>query len=118
MKTHVFVSAKDFSLLRDYFKALLNEANAKPEDFQEECNQIVKLQEESTKDKSINFSQKFREIAKGNHLICEVLLYREAIIYGNKCPNGRWFSKKEAQHKQIHLQEAKEYFARKKKFNS
>ncbi len=34
LKTHVFISAKDFLLVGDYYKALLDENNVKPEDFQ------------------------------------------------------------------------------------
>jgi len=32
LKTHVFISVKDFILMRDYLKDVLDKNNAKPED--------------------------------------------------------------------------------------
>ncbi len=79
LKTHKFFPAKDLSLIRDYLKALLDENNAKAEDFQREIDQINKVAEESRNDKSIDLRQKFEEIMKGNDVIIYAYLYQEAI---------------------------------------
>ncbi len=118
LKTHEFFSAKDLSLIRDYFKAILDENNAKAEDFQREIDQINKVAEESRNDKSIDLRQKFEEIIKGNDVIIYAYLYQEAIKECRKYPKGVWVAKILAKSKLQNLPQAKEYFARKKKFNS
>ncbi len=118
LKTYKFFPAKDLSLIRDYFKALLDENNAKAEDFQREIDQINKLEEEVRNDKSIDYRQKVKEIIKGNDVIPHAYLYQEAIKECKKYPKGVWVAKILAKKKLQSLQRAKEYFARKKKFNS
>jgi hypothetical protein len=66
-------------------------------------------------DKSIDNSQKIREITESNFLIHDAIAYRFATKNFNMYPNGKWFSKKGALPAQQDLQRAKDYFASKKK---
>jgi hypothetical protein len=118
LKTYKFFPAKDLSLIRDFFKTILDENNAKAEDFQREIDQINKVGEESRNDKSIDFRQKVKEITKGNDVIIHAYVYQEAIKECRKYPKGVWVAKISAKKNLQFLQQAKEYFARKKKFNS
>jgi len=74
--------------------------------------------EESRNDKSIDFRQKVKEITKGNDVILLAYVYQETIKECRKYPKGGWVAKIPAKSKLQLLQQAKEYFARKKKFNS
>ncbi len=49
LKTHVFITKKDLLLVGDYYKALLDENNVKPEDFQKEYDELWRLEEECPK---------------------------------------------------------------------
>ncbi len=58
LKTHVFVTKKDILLMRDYYKDLLDEANVKPEDIEEDRKRLEEMMILDMKDKSIELEQK------------------------------------------------------------
>ena len=113
LKTHVFVTVKDFSLIISYVKDLLEKENAKPEDFQKEYEELKKAEAEYVKDKSINFKEKITEIIKGNRLISAACIYFDIMKTMEKFPTGCWISKSQAYGELKLIQQAKEYFNKK-----
>ncbi len=113
LKTHVFITKKDLLLIKDYYKALLDENNVKPEDFQKEYDELWRLEEECSKDTSIDFDEKQQVITKDNHLIIWGFFLQIAMKDYEMYPNGEWFLKKEVHSALIVIKEAKEYFSNK-----
>ncbi len=111
LKTHVFITKKDLLLIKDYYKALLDENNVKLEDFQKECNELWKLEEECSKDTSIDFDEKLQVITKDNHLIVWGFFLQYTLEACKIYPNGYWVSKKESIWVLLHIEAAKEYFS-------
>lgn len=118
LKTHVFVSAKNLVLIRNYHKAILDKAGIKPEDFEEEHKALEKITILRKKDKSIDLSRIIEGIDVDNPEVLRAVLYREAKNYCEEFPNGKWFLNKNWKVLEQHLLTAKEYFAQEKKFNS
>ncbi len=108
LKTHVFISAKDFLLIKDHRKAILEARNAKPEDFKEDYKRIKEMLIAEQFDK-------IKEIDKENPTLMKACLYLEAVGWCEKYPNGFWVIKKKSRnHLHENLQSAKEYFKYKK----
>ncbi len=118
LKTHVFVTKKDNLLMRDYYKDLLDEANVKPEDIEEDRKRLEEMMILNRKVKSVELKQKIREIVQENHAVFNALQYRLALEICNIFPNGDWFIKRQGQLWQETIQRAKQYFSKKQKFNS
>ena len=112
-KINVFVSIEDLSLIRDYYKSLLDDSNATPEEIQKFFTRLEELEKEFLQDKSINFSEKFLTLAEENDLTFDAFdafYYHSAIRNCNVFPNGRWLPKKYIETTLQQLKTAKEYF--------
>lgn len=121
-KIHIFISKKDFSLIKDYSEHLLEESRLTPEKAQSVFAQINKLMEEYPQNNDPDFQQKqdkfkenFVEITEGNGLVMNAYVYYEAIKkYAINYPDGTWLLKKDAQDILKQLQKSKDYLNRKK----
>ncbi|MEJ7861526.1 MAG: hypothetical protein WKF90_07800 [Pyrinomonadaceae bacterium] len=107
LKTHVFISAKDLLLIKDFRKVILEASNTKPEDFKEDYKRVKEISIAKQYDK-------FEEIYKENPTLIDAYLYLEAVELCENHPNGYWAIKRLRNYLPEQLQLAKEYFKYKK----
>ncbi len=87
LKTHVFFSAKDLLLMKDYRKAFIEASNTKAEDFKEDYKRIKEMMISKQYDK-------IKEMAEENPTHTDAIIYLEAVEMWEKHPNGIWPSAK------------------------
>ena len=114
MKMNVFISIEKLTMVRDYYKSLLDDGKVEPDDLQEMYTQLDELVEECEQDESINYNQKLNELIGDNNLIYTAFCYR---FFSQKCienPNGEWIPNKHVQVMKLRLRNAKNYFDQKR----
>jgi hypothetical protein len=112
-KIHVFFSKKDFSLIRDYYKTVLDNSKATEEDIKIATAQIELIDREYLEKEGINYEQKVLEVAGDNPLVGKVYLYRSVKAMSIEYSSGGWFHRKDARVYLQLLQNAKKYFGKK-----
>lgn len=114
IKTHDYISADDLMILRDFFKARFDDANAKPEDFQEEAEQLEKLCKDEANQSNEETKQKLKELLEKTPLANTACLYRFSVKECQDYPNGIWSPKYMNSAYLMVISEAKNYFKSRK----
>lgn len=115
LRTHYYVSNKDFEVVRDYLKELLDEKGVNENDFKEECNQLNKLYGKSG-GKPEETKKQIQEFANANQLANIAYHYKYISKQCNELPNGLWIPIDITWFQRL-ISDAKTNFARKKKKN-
>ena len=89
--THTFIKGSDWKMMADYWKAKLDDANVKPEDFEVESTEILlALIEMDREDGEERWADKAQEFSEKNYLAYCTFMYKNACNMARWCPNGYW----------------------------
>ncbi len=88
--THTFVRPQDWKRLLDYWRAPLDDANVKPEDFYVECDDLRKELEKIVASDVEKFRVEIQRLAAENRLAYCTLMYQEMHDLSQSYPKGYW----------------------------
>lgn len=112
-KINVFIPNKQLIVVREYYKALLDEQEAHTEALQRIYNQIDELNKEFLQNKELDYYQELTKLSKGNDLFVRAFFYKHAEKQCKDFPDGHWIPKKMAQSWYQEFNEARAYFCKK-----
>ena len=114
-KTHDYFSYSEFVLIRDYWKARMDENNATVEKYEEACVRFGELIKASIISGNKKFRQEAQELYGSDENIRLVMKYQFA---SKKCADnltGGWISKSYSEGVAKSLTDAKKFFGSKQK---
>ena len=114
-KTHDYFLLSDFELLRDYWKARMEETGATWEQYEEVCARIDELIKSSLFGQKNKSTQEAKELHESDANIHLVTMHRIAESHCAESPQGSWISKSYSKGVSKCLNDAKKYFKYKRK---
>lgn len=109
LKTHVFISHADHCVVRDYFKARLEESE-KPEDFDERYKKFLELKDKYLETDKEEDWEKYDEFVNTNLPVWFKFRYLMSVEYCEKCPRGSLVQKKMGENFMKLVSDARRYF--------
>lgn len=110
IKTHVFFPRSDFEMMRDYWKAILKDNNATPEQYAEECAELFKLKELNERQPNEKYEQEKARIFGSNPQIQWAYMYNLEVGHIADNQYGFWLDKILASYVSEVVKLAKRYF--------
>ncbi len=114
LRTHVFISPADNSIVRDYYKARFDESE-KPENFDERYKQLQKLEEEYIESGKEELWEEWKEFIDENPSVWFKFRYLSAVEVCKSFPRGVLLDKERGESFKRIISEARDYFITKSK---
>jgi hypothetical protein len=111
--THVFISYREQCLIRDYYKARLDELT-KPEDFEEKLRKFHELMGNFEVSGNMENREKANEILKLDRTYLYHFLYKEWRDNTESNTGGMWVPKSSSNPQRVMINDAKKFFKAKK----
>ena len=111
--THVFISYREQCLVRDYYKARLDEM-IKPKDFDEKLKEFIKLAKTVSILKNKKDKEKATDILKLDRMYLYHFLYKQWLDNTESNTAGMWVPKSLSKQHRVMINDAKKYFKAKK----
>lgn len=109
LKTHIFISHGNHCLVRDYFKAKLEESE-KPEDFEERYKKFLELKERYLETSKEEDWEKYDEFVKDNLPVWFNFRHLLSVEYCEKHPRGNLVKKEFGDNFMKFVSDARRYF--------